>query len=206
MADGLTGQALHAQLALAQVVCTRLCHDLGGPAGALSGALEMLGTPGDDAAEVARDGARIIDRRLRFWRAALGGPGGDLDAAALAQLGEGLTLNRRASLDLSGLAAGALVPFELTQPLLLAMLVGMEALPRGGVLQVAGNPARRLTLLPEGPNAAWPAGLAALIAGEAPALTPRALALPLLAATATMAGVRLVLEPGPGAGILALDV
>lgn len=206
MADGLTGQALHAQLALAQVVCTRLCHDLGGPAGALSGALEMLGTPGDDAAEVARDGARIIDRRLRFWRAALGGPGGDLDAAALAQLGEGLTLNRRASLDLSGLAADALIPFELTQPLLLAMLVGMEALPRGGVLQVAGNPARRLTLLPEGPNAAWPAGLAALIAGEAPALTPRALALPLLAATAAMAGARLVLEPGPGAGILALDV
>ena len=206
MADGLTGQALHTQLALAQVVCTRLCHDLGGPAGALSGALEMLGTPGDDAAEVARDGARIIDRRLRFWRAALGGPGGDLDAAALAQLGEGLTLNRRASLDLSGLAAGVLIPFELTQPLLLAMLVGMEALPRGGVLQVAGNPARRLTLLPEGPNAAWPADLAALIAGEAPALTPRALALPLLAATAAMAGVRLVLEPGPGAGILALDV
>jgi histidine phosphotransferase ChpT len=206
MADGLTGQALHAQLALAQVVCTRLCHDLGGPAGALSGALEMLGTPGDDAAEVARDGARIIDRRLRFWRAALGGPGGDLDAAALAQLGEGLTLNRRASLDLSGLAAGALVPFELTQPLLLAMLVGMEALPRGGVLQVAGSPAHRLTLLPEGPNAAWPPGLAALIAGEAPALTPRALALPLLAATAAMAGARLVLEPGPGAGILALEV
>ncbi|MFM2148504.1 MAG: hypothetical protein RLZZ187_810 [Pseudomonadota bacterium] len=206
MADGLTGQALHTQLALAQVVCTRLCHDLGGPAGALSGALEMLGTPGDDAAEVARDGARIIDRRLRFWRAALGGPGGDLDAAALAQLGEGLTLNRRASLDLSGLAAGVLIPFELTQPLLLAMLVGMEALPRGGVLQVAGNPARRLTLLPEGPNAAWPPDLAALIAGEAPALTPRALALPLLAATAAMAGVRLVLEPGPGAGILALDV
>jgi histidine phosphotransferase ChpT len=206
MADGLTGQALHAQMALAQAVCTRLCHDLGGPAGAMSGALEMLGMPGDDAAEVALDGARIIDRRLRFWRAVMGGAGTDLDTDALAQLGEGLTLSRRARLDLTGLEAGALIPTELSPPLLLAMLVGVEALPRGGVLQVAGSPARRLTLLPEGPNAAWPPGLAALIAGETPELTPRALALPLLAATAAAAGVRLALHPGPGAGTLALEM
>lgn len=206
MADGLTGLAQRSELALAQAVCIRLCHDLGGPAGALSGALEMLGLPGDDAAEVAQDGARIIDRRLRFWRAVMGGSGGDLDSDALAELGEGLTLSRRARLDLTGLEADALIPTELGPPLLLSMLLGVEALPRGGVLQVAGSPARRLTLLPEGPNAAWPPGLAALIAGEAPELTPRALALPLLAATAAAAGVRLALHPGPGAGILALEV
>ena len=206
MADGLTGQTQRSQLALAQAVCMRLCHDLGGPAGALSGALEMLGMPGDDAAEVAQDGARIIDRRLRFWRAVMGGAAGDLDSDALAQLGEGLTLSRRARLDLSGLEADALIPDDLGPPLLLAMLAGVEALPRGGVLQVAGSPTRRLTLLPEGPNAAWPTGLAALIAGQAPALTPRALALPLLAATAAAAGVRLVLHAAPGAGLLALEV
>ena len=78
MTDGIAGlpaNPAQAQLALAQAVCSRLCHDLGGPVGALSGALEMLGEPGDDAAEVAVDAARIIDRRLRFWRAAVGGPG-----------------------------------------------------------------------------------------------------------------------------------
>lgn len=206
MKDVLTGQALRLQLALAQAVCTRLCHDLGGPAGALSGALEMLDEPGDDAVEVARDGARIIDRRLRFWRAAVGGPGGDLDANALAQLGEGLTLSRRASIDLTGLQPGTLIPSDLTQPLLLAMLLGVESLPRGGVLQVAGNPAQRLTLLPEGPNAAWPSGVAEMAAGQVPAPTARSVALPLLAATAAAAAVRLVMESGPGAGILALEV
>lgn len=206
MMDVLTGQAIHAQLALAQAVCTRVCHDLGGPAGALSGALEILDSASDDAAEIARDGARIIDRRLRFWRAALGGTGGALDVAALAQLGEGLTLSRRAKIDLTGLEAGVLISGDLAQPLLLAMLLGVEALPRGGVLRVAGSPGCRLTLSPEGPNAAWPPGVMELAAAQIPTPTARGIALPLLAATAAAAGVRLILEPGPGAGLLALEV
>lgn len=205
MADGMTRLALDPRLALAQAVCTRLCHDLGGPAGALSGALELLGGAGDDAAEVAQDAARVIDRRLRFWRAAVGGPGGDLDALALAQLGEGLTLGRRASLDLSALEPGAQMPPDLAQPLLLAMLVGVEAMPRGGVLRLAGRPGARLSLLPDGPNAAWPPGLAAVVAGQPPVPTPRAVALPLLAATAAAAGVRLVLEAGRDDGTLVLE-
>jgi histidine phosphotransferase ChpT len=192
MADGLV---------LAQAVCARLCHDLGGPVGALSGALEMLEDSPDDAVDVASDAARIIDRRLRFWRVAVGGASEDLDPAALAQLGEGLTLGRKASLDLSGLVPGCCVTPEVAQPLLLAMLVGIEALPRGGALRVAGSPGDGFTLLPDGPHAAWPPGLPALVAGDAPVVTPRSVALPLLAATAGAAGMRLDLPLGPpGAG------
>jgi len=188
-------------LALAQAVCTRLCHDLGGPAGALSGALDMLEEASDDATEIARDAARIIDRRLRFWRAAVGGASGDLDAAALAQLAEGLTLGRKATLDLTGLAADVQVPAEVAQPLLLAMLVGIEALPRGGALRVAGSLSEGFALLPDGTQAAWPSGLTTVVAGGEPVLTPRNVALPLLAATAKAAGVRLDLLMGPpGAG------
>jgi histidine phosphotransferase ChpT len=207
MADGMT--AAHppasalAQLTLAQAVCTRLCHDLGGPAGALSGALEMLGDAGDDAAEVARDAARIIDRRLRFWRAALGGPAGDLDGAALAQLAEGLTLGRRATVDLTALAPAMLVEAVVAQPLLLAMLVGVEALPRGGALRVTGGVAG-FALRPDGPGAAWPPGLAALLAGQAPVPVPRAVALPLLGATAAAARVRLDMAPAADGGAAAL--
>ena len=183
-------------LALAQAVCTRLCHDLGGPVGALGGALEMLEDTADDAAEVARDAARIIDRRLRFWRVAVGGASGELDAAELAQLVEGLTLGRKAGVDLSGLAPGCQVSPEVAQPLLLAMLVGVEALPRGGALRVAGGAAGGFTLLPDGPHAAWPPGLASLVAGAEPVPTPRAVALPLLAATAKAGKVRLDLLMG----------
>lgn len=187
------------QLALAQVVCTRLCHDLGGPTGALSGALDLIEGAADDALEVARDAARIIDRRLRFWRVAVGGAGAALDAAALAQLAEGLTLGRRATVDLAGLAAGSAIAPALAQPLLLAMLAGVEALPRGGVLRVAGDPAESLSVWPDGPGAAWPAGLAALLAGEQPVLTPRGVALPLLVASAAAGRVRLDLLLSAGA-------
>jgi hypothetical protein len=76
------------------------------------------------------------------------------------------------------------------------MLVGVEALPRGGALRVAGGPAEGFTLLPDGPHAAWPPGLAAVVAGEAPVPTPRAVALPLLAATAKAGKVRLELLLG----------
>lgn len=195
MADGL---------ALAQAVCTRLCHDLGGPTGALAGALELLGCEADEASDVANDAARIIDRRLRFWRVAVGGAAGDLDAPALAQLAEGLTLGRRAQVDLGGLVASATVPPGMVQPLLLAMLVGVEAMPRGGTLRVAGSAAEGFSVQPDGPAAAWPVGLPALLAGESPALTPRGVALPLLAAAAQAGQVRLELRAGTGAETLTL--
>jgi histidine phosphotransferase ChpT len=189
-----------AQLALAQAVCTRLCHDLGGPAGALSGALDMLAEAGDDATEVALDAARIIDRRLRFWRAAVGGPGNDLDSASLGQLTEGLTLGRRAVVDLSALPPAALIEPGIAQPLLLAMLVGVEAMPRGWALRVALAPGGGFALRPEGPGAAWPPGLAALLAGQQPVPVPRAVALPLLGATAAGARVRLAMQPATDGG------
>ena len=209
MADGSAGfpaGSAQAQLALAQAVCTRLCHDLGGPAGALSGALEMLGAPGDDAAEVAVDAARIIDRRLRFWRAAVGGPGGNLDSATLGQLAEGLTLGRRAVVDLSALPPGMLIEPGHAQPLLLAMLVGVEAMPRGGTLRVALAPGGGFAVLPDGPGASWPPGLTDLLAGQQPVPVPRAVALPLLAATAAAARMRLALLPAAQGGAAALTL
>jgi histidine phosphotransferase ChpT len=185
-------------LGLAQAVCTRLCHDLGGAVGALAGALEMIGDAPTDATELAHDAARIIERRLRFWRVAAGGPSDAMDAAALAELGEGLTLGRRASLDLQGLEPG-LIPPEMAQPLLLAMLIGIEALPRGGLLHVAGSAEGGFTILPEGPGASWPPGLPSVVAGRPPAdLAPRGIALPLLGAVAEACRVRLDLAMGLG--------
>jgi histidine phosphotransferase ChpT len=189
------------QLALAQVVCTRLCHDLGGPVGALSGALDLVEGESDDALDVARDAVRIIDRRLRLWRVAVGGAATDLDGGALAQLAEGLTLGRRASVEFDGLAPGCAIPTALAQPLLLGMLVGVEAMPRGGVLRVGGDPRDSLSVWPDGAGAAWPAALLALLNGEQPALTPRGVALPLLVAAAAAGRVRLeVLASAPKAG------
>lgn len=188
------------KLTLAQAVCTRLCHDLGGPVGALGAAIELLDAPpgGDDALEVARDAVRLVDRRLRFLRAAIGGCG-DMGRDGIAALAEGLTLGRRVAVDLSALPAGLHLPAPLAQVLLLALWVGTEALPRGGTVRVAGDAAGGLCVRPDGAGAAWPAGLPAALAGDIPPASPRGIAPVLLGTVAAAGRVRLDMTFGSGA-------
>ena len=192
------------KLALAQAVCTRLCHDLGGPVGALGAAMELLEAEssvargGDEAVAVARDAVRVIDRRLRFLRAAMGGCG-DLGVDEVAALAEGLTLGRRAAMDFAGLPADLHLGPAAGQVLLLALWVAVEALPRGGTVRVSGDVERGVAVWPDGPGAAWPAGLTAALAGNAPPPSPRGIAPVLLAVVVAAGRVRLDMALGAGA-------
>lgn len=185
---------------LAHLVAVRLCHDLGGASGALTGALELLEGEGDDALSVARDAARILDRRIRFFRAAIGGGLPDGRATDLAQMVEGLTLGRRAEIDLSGIEPTAMLPGSTAQALLLALWVGMDALPRGGVLRAGGDMVHGLSILPDGPSAAWPWALSASLSGQDTTLTPKLVVVPLLLAAASLARLRLDLPLATGGG------
>ena len=184
-------------IALAQAICTRLCHDLGGPAGALSGALDLLDGPGDDALDVARDAARIMDRRIRFYRAAVGAGCGDCRLDEMAQMAEGLTLGRRAQVDLTDLEPNVVLPAHVAQALLLAMWVAVDALPRGGTVRVGGDMEGGFSVWPDGPAAAWPASLASGIAGEAIVPHARSVAVPMLLA---LGGIRVAMLLGGSAG------
>ncbi|MBU8538315.1 histidine phosphotransferase family protein [Falsiroseomonas tokyonensis] len=186
------------KIALAQAVCTRLCHDLGGPAGALAGALDLLDGPGDDAMDVARDAARIMDRRIRFYRAAVGAGCGDCRVEEIAQMAEGLTLGRKAMIDLADLEPNAVFPAHLTQAMLLACWTAVDALPRGGVVRLGGDVEGGLSIWPDGPGAAWPVGLAAGLAGDAVALNARSVSVPLLLGVSASAGIQLELMMGAG--------
>jgi histidine phosphotransferase ChpT len=188
-------------LALAQLLCSRLCHDLGGLLGSVTGALELLDDPVGEAAEVARDAARLLEQRLRLYRAALGSGISDTTVREIAPLMEALTSGRRVQVDGSGLEQEALVPGVLAQVLLVAAWLGTEALPRGGVVAVSGDPARELVIWPQGLGAAWPPGLLRALAGEDAAPEPRTVLAPLLVALAARAGCRVELAMGlPGAG------
>jgi len=185
-------------IALAQAICTRLCHDLGGPAGALAGALDLLDGPGDDALDVARDAARIMDRRIRFYRAAVGAGCGDCRLDEMAQMAEGLTLGRRAQVDLTDLEPNVVLPAQVAQALLLAMWVAVDALPRGGTVRVGGDLEGGFSVWPDGQAAAWPASLAAGIAGEAIIPNARSVAVPMLLALG--GGIRVAMLLGGSAG------
>lgn len=184
-------------LSLAQDLCARLCHELGGPLGALSGALDLVETAPDEAMAVAREGGDALRRRLALWRAAAGAGTGPMGRAGLAELLEGALAHGRVAADLSGLS-GPDLPAPLAQALLLAAMLGAEALPRGGTVRISGG-AAGLLVRPEGRNAAWPPALAALLAGRA-AGGPREVLAPLLARVAAQAGMALALAaPEEGA-------
>ena len=83
-------------LAMAEVLCARLCHDLSGPLGAL---INVIGVareelPANDTVAFAEEAANELAQRLRLLRAAWGYDGEELDLARLRALTEGLWSSR----------------------------------------------------------------------------------------------------------------
>lgn len=198
---------MEAEVNLAQDLCARLCHDLVGPLGTVAGALDMLGDD-PEAAELARDAAAEIRRRLKFWRAACGGGGGPIACSEVLALTDGMMAGGRARLELDALAPEEVLPAPVGQLALLAALLAGEALPRGGMVRLARH-GGGLLLTVEGRVVAWPPALAAALSGadeggprEAMAVLMLRLARAtgwtvLLAGAGQPAGLRL-LPPGKG--------
>jgi len=183
-------------LTLSQDVCARICHDLGGPLGALSGALDLAEAAPEEALSVAREGAEAMRRRLRLWRAAAGAGTGPMGRDSIAELLDGALSNGRVAADLSGLPEEPMAA-PVAQAVLAAALLGSEALPRGGTVHLTGDGAA-LAVWPEGRNAAWPAGLTATLAGNC-IPGPRDVLAPLLLHLCRVAGMDLALGLGSGA-------
>jgi len=150
-------------MALTQDLCARLCHDLVGPLGTVIGAIDMLGEDAE-AAELAREAAAEMRRRLKFWRAACGGGTGTMAVSELAGLLEGMLAGGRARLALEGLPLEEELPAALAQLLLVSAMLAGEALPRGGTVRLA-RVGKGMDLLPEGRSVAWPPCLVEALAG-----------------------------------------
>lgn len=129
---------------LAQLICTRLCHDLAGPVGAVAAGVELIG---DDPSMVDGETLGLISassaaasKKLKFLRAALG-TGAQHSAAALADVEPTVIGFLAATAPSSGAptlkwpAAEALARLQdatspaAIQVLLNALLVVLEALP-----------------------------------------------------------------------------
>jgi histidine phosphotransferase ChpT len=192
---------------LAELVCARFSHDLSGLLGSLCGVLELLAEqPGETPEEVtlAVETATEMMDRLRLLRAAWGGVSEPLNPAGLRRLGGAVLESRRIRLDLDGIAAETVLPAPAARLVLNVLLLAAEALPRGGVVALSGDPATRMVAQIAGVGAAWPAGLALCLADEAHAWSalgsPRTLQPPLTALLASAAGLRLSLLLSAGAG------
>ena len=153
-------------LDLAGVLCARLCHDMAGSLGALSGMLDLVaeGGPGrtdPEALALARSCARELTERLRLLRAVWGR---ETEVPALDSVLAGLPGAEQLSVDLSGLD-GALD--DGTRQFALGLLLtAAGALPRGGRIALSGN-AHSLSVEIAGVRAAWPESLGRCLAGAA---------------------------------------
>ncbi len=157
-------------LRLVEMMATRLCHDLAGMLGTVSNAMEMaLGDPvmAAEALELAQDGARQLGRRLRLLRAAWGG----CDASAehsvgmqdLRDLATGLALGRRVTLLLDNVPDTRSFTPQAAQLLLNLLMLAVESLHGAGVAALSGGETGELVVSIDGPRAAWPGDLAAML-------------------------------------------
>ena len=135
-------------LRLAALLCTRLCHDLVGPVGAVSNGLELIdgstGSVGDDVIDLVRNSAGESANRLKYFRAAYGLSGGsvsgleDFRRMAVAYFGDGRV--RFAGLESTSPGSPAPAAGQV-QILFNLVLCAVEALPRGGEVGVRWGPA-----------------------------------------------------------------
>lgn len=124
---------------LAALLCSRVCHDIISPVGAINNGLELLDEGGadEDAMMLIRRSAVNASARLQFARIAFGAAGsagmqidtGDAESVATAFL-------KNEKPELQWIGARALLPKNKVKLLLNLILVGNGGIPRGGTLTV----------------------------------------------------------------------
>ncbi len=129
-------------LELAALLCSRVCHDLISPVGAIVNGLEVLDdNPKPDDREFALDlirkSAKTASARLQFCRLAFGAAG---SAGAQIDLGDAENMARGHLEDnktkIAWNLTRALLPKNKVKLLLNMMIIAQQTIPRGGVLTV----------------------------------------------------------------------
>jgi histidine phosphotransferase ChpT len=159
---------------LAAMLCSRVCHDLINPVGAIGNGLEVLTDPAQtEMAPFARDlisnAAKQARAKLEFARLAYGASstaGTEFDTRECERVARLLFEIEKADLDWQ--VPLILLPKHKAKLLMNMLLIGAGAVPRGGYVRVAvAGPAgeERFRITAKGTKTLVPAGAAALIAG-----------------------------------------
>lgn len=142
----------------ASLLCSRLCHDLLSPVGAMTNGLELLADEDDPdmrarVMELLADSARASADRLKFFRLAFGAGGGfgeTLDTGEVRMAVEGL-VRANPRIGLGWLVEAPAIPKTAAKILLNLVMVAFDALVRGGRLDV-GVEEGEVVVRAEGPR------------------------------------------------------
>ena len=131
---------------LSALLCTRLCHDLIGPAGAVVNGVELLtdspGAVDEEVLELIRHSAGETTRRLKYFRVALGIPSEGLSLAAARAIADDYFATGKIVRDWSDriMETPTTLPPRLVPIILNLVLCAAESLPRGGRIAIDGAP------------------------------------------------------------------
>jgi histidine phosphotransferase ChpT len=131
---------------LAALLCSRLCHDMLSPVGALSNGLELLRDERDPqmrqrCMELLEQSARISADKLKFFRLAYGAAGGFGQAVPVEEpraLVQAL-LGDNDRIVLAWGVSDDMLPKAAVKVLLNLAAIGIDALPRGGNLDIGAE-------------------------------------------------------------------
>lgn len=156
----------------ASLLCSRLCHDLLSPVGALNNGLELLQDENDpemraQCMSLLADSARASADKLKFFRLAFGAAGGygdTIDASEAKAALEGI-VRGNARVAFGWLVDQPELPRGATRILLNLALIALDALVRGGRLDV-GVEADEVVVRAEGPRLVIDAEIRQLLEGR----------------------------------------
>lgn len=163
-------------LDLAALLCSRVCHDLISPVGAIVNGLEVLAEEKDEetktfALDLIKKSAGTASAKLQFCRVAFGAAG---SAGAQIDLGDAETITRGFFEDdktkLAWNLPRALLAKNRVKLLLNLLLIAGQTIPRGGRLTVdpiGEGESMGFKVSAAGVNAKVPPAVAALLAGDA---------------------------------------
>ena len=191
---------------LASLLCSRLCHDLLSPVGALNNGLELMADEQDPemrerCLELLAESAKASAAKLKFFRLAFGAAGGfgeEIDTREARTALEGL-FGAEKKIELGWMVAADKLPKEAVKVLLNLALVAGDALVRGGQLDIGaerGPNGTEIVIRAEGPRLLLDPNLrATLERGAAGTIEPRAAGAWLAHALITEARGKLQISP-----------
>ena len=163
-----------APLDFAALLCSRVCHDVISPVGAIVNGLEMLDTETDEdvravAMDLIKKSAASASARLQFCRLAFGAAGSltaAIDTGDAENVARGLIGNDRTALRWNG--PRSLLPKNTVKLLLNLCLIAASSIPRGGEvaveIEIEGEVAK-LRVVANGNNARLPNAASVLLTG-----------------------------------------
>jgi histidine phosphotransferase ChpT len=168
----MTNAAALSDLDLSALLCSRVCHDIISPVGAIANGIEVLDEADDDeemrgmALAMIRSSSRQATAKLKFCRIAFGAAGSAgslIDLNEAGDVAKAFVGEEKVKLDWRAPAENR--PKNEVKLLLNMLLLAMAGIPRGGTITVSAE-GRAFAARAQGERAKVPENIAAVIAGS----------------------------------------